>query len=1139
MRSFHLRSGFLALIGYLLTLATSCLYAQPIAPEGLAQIEALLADKENRTPAEQKIDSTLLHAARVVAGQPMAAGFAAPTSNVNAFISDSVAPDKTVRVTVRGNVTSSLLNALASAGGTDVRSYPQYNRVTVRLPIASVLSVAQNPDVQFIGPVARPITNRPLADSPANQFMQRLQTLGQPITNIGAQTSEGVVAHGANLAQSMGINGAGLKICALSDSAYPASIMAAQSTGDLPSTVDVLENPAPGVGADEGTAMLEIVYDMAPGAALGFATAFISDVDFANNIVLLRNSPHNCDVIVDDVTYDNEGAFQDGLIASSVNTVVASGALYFSSAANSGNLRHSTSGTWEGDFVDGGAIGSPITGSGNFHKFGTNNFDVLNTHGFEITLQWSDPLGASANDYDLFLLDSTGTTVLASSTIVQSGTQDPMEFIVCNPSTVCKNGSHIVVVKRSGAAVRALRIDTMRGTLSLGTTGSTFGHNAAATAYTVAAVNASGRTTEFNTSNTVEPYSSDGPRQMFYNPNGTAITPGNVLFGTGGGTILNKVDISAADCVKTTLASFNPFCGTSAAAPHAAAIAALLKQANPSLTSAQMRTALTTGTIDIETAGFDVTAGNGIVMADRSLVAGLTPLTAGKSFSPNPILPGATSVLTITLNNSNSIAITGVAFTDTYPAGVVNSATPNPNITGAGCSGTLSATAGGNSLALSAGIVPAGITCSYKVIVTSSVAGVYLDAADTVTTPIALNSSAGAASLFVGSAPSITSAAGATFTVGSPGTFTVTATGSPAPTFTESGALPPNVTFNTTTGVLSGTPFAGTAGVYHITLGATNGIPPDAMQSFTLTINPSATTPIPLAKTDFNGDGKSDIFWKNPSAPSWIYTMNGATVVSSQPAPPAAPGWVLAGIGDFNGDGHADLLWKNTADPTQYWIFLMNGATVIGGGPLFVAAGYIPTQIGDFDGDGKSDILWENGTSSRWIYFMNGTTVTSSQPVPPAAPGWVIVGVGDFNGDGKTDLLWNNTANPTQYWIYLMNGASTIGGGGLVVAPGYVPTEIADFSGDAKADILWENGTASRWIYFMNGATVTSSAPAPVAAAGWTVVGTGDFNSDGRADLLWQNSASPTQYWIYLLNGTSVIGGGGLVAAPGYTPLDH
>src|SRR5205085_1747770 len=113
--------------------------------------------------------------------------------------------------------------------------------------------------------------------------------------------------------------------------------------------------------------------------------------------------------------------------------------------------------------------------------------------------------------------------------------------------------------------------------------------------------------------------------------------------------------------------------------------------------------------------------------------------------------------------------------------------------------------------------------------------------------------------------------------------------------------------------------------------------------------------------------------------------------------------------------------------------------TVIGGGGVTTAAGYSARFVTDFDGDGKADILFENASGSRWLFLMNGAAVQSAVPVPAAASGWALVGVGDFNGDGKADLLWQNTAAPTQYWIYLLDGASVIGQAGLSAAPGYSP----------------------------------------------------------------------------------------------------
>ena len=138
---------------------------------------------------------------------------------------------------------------------------------------------------------------------------------------------------------------------------------------------------------------------------------------FINNIQSLAAA--GCTIIADDVTYFDEAAFQDGPVAQEVTSFVNGGGLYFSSAANSGNLTSGTSGTWEGDFLDGGNAPAVLGEPGRVHNFGTNatpkKFDILTVASDFISLKWSDPLGGSNNDYDLFITDSTGSTFLAAS----------------------------------------------------------------------------------------------------------------------------------------------------------------------------------------------------------------------------------------------------------------------------------------------------------------------------------------------------------------------------------------------------------------------------------------------------------------------------------------------------------------------------------------------------------------------------------------------------------------------------------------------------------------------------------------------------------------------------------------------------
>lgn len=570
----------------------------------IAQIESV---KDNFTSAQRKLDSGLAFGALASRGQiPLHL----TGTDTNPHIPTNA--KALVEVQIIGKMTTSLESFVRKNGGVVKSTDDRTHLMVAAVPIGKADVIAGHSDVRSMSVSLGPTLNNPV--SSPNLYSSGLAGLNM---KVGALTSQGYIAHGANVAVAHGYNGTGIKVGVLSDSALPAEVAALIATGDLPAGVTVLPGQAgPTNGTNEGTAMMEIVHDLAPGAQIYFATAYNSVASFAANIIALKDA--GCKVIVDDVSYYNEGVFQDGPIAQAVNTVTAAGVSYFSSAANSGNKDSGTSGCYEGDFVNGGAVAAPVTGVGQLNDFGGGQtFDRLTASTTVITLKWSDPLGGSSNDYDLFVLNPAGTAITAVSAGAQTGTQDPYEAV--GKSNGFAVNSQIVVVKRGGAATRALHLDTNRGALSIGTAGVIYGHNGGASTISTAATYWNSAKTGVvpftGFANPIETFSSDGPRRVFYTPAGVAITPGNVLFGTAGGTLLAKPDITAADGVFTKTPGFLPFFGTSAAAPHAAAIAALVLQARPTYTPAQVKAALQNTALDTMAVGYDRDSGAGIAMA--------------------------------------------------------------------------------------------------------------------------------------------------------------------------------------------------------------------------------------------------------------------------------------------------------------------------------------------------------------------------------------------------------------------------------------------------------------------------------------------------------------------------------------------
>ena len=233
---------------------------------------------------------------------------------------------------------------------------------------------------------------------------------------------------------------------------------------------------------------------------------------------------------------------------------------------------------------------------------------------------------------------------------------------------------------------------------------------------------------------------------------------------------------------------------------------------------------------------------------------------------------------------------------------------------------------------------------------------------------------------------------------------------------------------------------------------------------------------------------------------------------------------VLVPSAEFNGDGLTDLLWQDTLTGLRA-IWLMNGLTIgSSNGLAYVPVEWRIVATGDFNGDGQTDIVWENTvTGVRAIWLMNGQNIISSNGIAYVPIEWHIVGTGDFNGDGQTDIVWENTVTGVRA-IWLMNGENIISSNGFA----FVPVEwrivgIGDFNGDGMPDIVWENTlTGIRAIWLMNGENIISSNGFAYVPIEWHIAATGDFNADGKVDLVWENTVTGDRA-VWLMNGFSII----------------
>ncbi len=275
------------------------------------------------------------------------------------------------------------------------------------------------------------------------------------------------------------------------------------------------------------------------------------------------------------------------------------------------------------------------------------------------------------------------------------------------------------------------------------------------------------------------------------------------------------------------------------------------------------------------------------------------------------------------------------------------------------------------------------------------------------------------------------------------------------------------------------------------------------------------------AAHDFNGNGMSDIAWRDNTGNTALWLMSGAQVTISRGLGTIPTNWMLAGQRDFNGDGKHDLLWRDSSTGTVA-IWLMDGLLIAQSASL----GSVPTSwsivgTGDFNGDGKGDILWRDTGGNTAIWLLNGLQVQQIGSIGTIPVSWSIVGTADFNGDGKADILWRDSSGNLAIW--LMNGLQVQS----AVTLGVMPTTwsvvaTGDFNGDGKWDILWRNASGDLAIWLMNGIEISSIGWLGAVPNYWSIGATGDFDGDGKSDILWRDTTTGAAA-IWFMSGVQIV----------------
>jgi hypothetical protein len=275
---------------------------------------------------------------------------------------------------------------------------------------------------------------------------------------------------------------------------------------------------------------------------------------------------------------------------------------------------------------------------------------------------------------------------------------------------------------------------------------------------------------------------------------------------------------------------------------------------------------------------------------------------------------------------------------------------------------------------------------------------------------------------------------------------------------------------------------------------------------------------------DFNGDGKTDLFWRSRvTGESSLWLIDGTTLTTAKFQSPlkSSDGWQEPQSGDFNGDGKTDLYWRNL-QTGQNRLWLIDGLDVKQVIDLPDQGFSNIYRLGDFNGDGKSDFLWyDTATGRSTVWLMDGGQIQASSEVKLPSTDVVVAidpnwrpDIADFNGDGKSDLFWRNEQSGDKM-VWIFNGTALTQFAMLDLPNSGGIIELIDYNGDGKTDLFNRQrltGQNSVWLWSDDPLKPQEQKVILPATGGDSRYVFGDYNGDGKTDIVWQTTET-TDLW--------------------------